>query len=670
MRRVWILCAAVCLLTSAAIAWGSTQSPHRHRGAPTKRHPGANHFLFGDRKVEAEVGFRKPGAIAAFTARSGVNGTATSISVYVSAHNRAATLIAALYSDKHGHLGRRLTSGHVAPRAGAWSKVLVRHVAVKAGTTYWIVILGHRGTLYFRKRTGRACKRQHLSSCPISAYVTGRSNAANTYGTIAPVGTATNPPGAPRASCGTNAANTPGGPDPWGGCFPGPENTGVPAGTTLTSIPGQVSSGAGWSWVAGDGDVEVTRCGVTLRDVKISGGFTVDNNVNNGTYSASAPCVTLEDSEVDGIVQVSSNDGTGHAGPLVMTDDTVDVPNTSGNLSYGSPVLSANYFATGVNVEGGRLGFACQGNCSITDSYAHAGYLACSGNGVSSCSDGSGSPCTDGCGYHYDTWGSNGIWWNGVSANPPTSAGVILEHDTWSCDFTNNSTAYGELAASVGAGCSNDIGMHSDDGPSNNIVINKNLVVSSPTAYDPHTGDSLIPECVDVSNPETGKWYPYATNITITDNVFQKGSSPQSPKNECGASPGNGAVESWTWGDGNTFSGNTWDDGTALNEPAGPTNTAPPAITGTAGNGNTLRVSNGAWTGSRIIYSYRWFDCGTGQILNCQQINAPEGGGSGEYGSSYTMSPADKPTYASGDKIKAVVTACVSGGGCTNADAN
>jgi len=368
---------------------------------------------------------------------------------------------------------------------------------------------------------------------------------------------------------------------------------------------------------------------------------------------------------VNGAVEVSSNDGTGNGGPLVMTDDTVAVPNTPGNLHY-SPILSGNLFATGVNVSGTWIGFACQSDCSITNSYAHGGFLACSGNGSSQCSDGTGNPCTDGCGYHYDVFGSNGFWWNGTSENPPTSTGVTMEHDTWDCGFTNNSTAYGELAASVGAGCTADVGINADFGPDNNLAIDKSLIVSDPTAYNPASGQGLLPWCVVLSNPATGKYYPYATNVHLTNNVFQKGSGPQAPTHKCG---GYGAVDAWTWGDGNTFSGNTWDDGTALTEAAGPTNTALPEITGTPGNGNTLTVSNGTWTGSGITYTYRWFDCFNGQTVNCMQINAPEAGGHGEYSSTYTMSSSDTPTYTSGYKLKAVVTACQSGGGCTNADA-
>ena len=488
-------------------------------------------------------------------------------------------------------------------------------------------------------------------------------------------------------SCPATQANSPGGPDPWGGCFPGAGNTGVPAGTTLTAVPasetvdpGTCTNGSGancWSWNGTDGNLYVRSCGVTINAIKLSGNLVVlgigNAPVSNNTFSASTPCISLTNSEIDGVVEINSNDGqgtnSGKDGPLVMTDDTVVAP----NASTSSPVLSGNFYATRINISGGWIGFACQSTCSMTDSYSHAGFLACAGDHATQCNGTAGS---GGSGYHYDVLGSNGFWWNGSAANPPTTNGVTAEHDTWDCGFSNagsNITTYAHTAVEYGAGCTADIGVNTDFGPDNNLTLDKNLIMSDPTAYDPtndstgavHTPLSLIPDCVELSNPNTGKLYPYASNVHFTNNVIQKGSSPQAPFGTCGSisSTITGAISDWTYGDGNTFTGNTWDDGTALTEGAGPTNTALPVISGTVGNGNTLTVSQGTWTGA-TSFTYRWFDCLTGQTVNCEQINSS----AGVTTASYTMNAADTPTYAAGDKIKAIVRACGSTG-CTYADA-
>lgn len=75
-------------------------------------------------------------------------------------------------------------------------------------------------------------------------------------------------PASVRAAC-IGTPNEPGGPDPWGGCWPGPHNTGVPAGTDLTpyggdrtvSTPGAVIDG----WDV-DGCILVTALGVTIQN--------------------------------------------------------------------------------------------------------------------------------------------------------------------------------------------------------------------------------------------------------------------------------------------------------------------------------------------------------------------------------------------------------------------
>jgi poly(3-hydroxybutyrate) depolymerase len=52
-----------------------------------------------------------------------------------------------------------------------------------------------------------------------------------------------------------------------------------------------------------------------------------------------------------------------------------------------------------------------------------------------------------------------------------------------------------------------------------------------------------------------------------------------------------------------------------------PTNTAAPAITGTAQEGQTLTTSTGTWTNSPTAYQYNWFDCsGTSPYWNCNVI--------------------------------------------------
>jgi Bacterial Ig-like domain (group 3) len=83
--------------------------------------------------------------------------------------------------------------------------------------------------------------------------------------------------------------------------------------------------------------------------------------------------------------------------------------------------------------------------------------------------------------------------------------------------------------------------------------------------------------------------------------------------------------------------------------PPAPANTQAPAITGTAEQGDTLRVSNGTWNNSPTQYSYAWENCNSAGS-NCAAIT-------GATSSSYALSAADI-----GSTIVCVVTATGPGG--------
>src|ERR1700691_2571120 len=64
--------------------------------------------------------------------------------------------------------------------------------------------------------------------------------------------------------------------------YPDATNTGVPSGTTLKTVPGQVSSGPGWSYNTG-GWVNVTGNGASLTGLKIP--YNVNITGNNVTLN-------------------------------------------------------------------------------------------------------------------------------------------------------------------------------------------------------------------------------------------------------------------------------------------------------------------------------------------------------------------------------------------------
>jgi hypothetical protein len=143
-----------------------------------------------------------------------------------------------------------------------------------------------------------------------------------------PVPTATS-----TASC-SGASNTPGGPDPWGGCWPGPDNTGVPAGTALTAYTGP--------------------CEITASDVVI------DARAVNCALSFTGSSLTITDSMINGEV---FNNGSGS----VLIQDS----ELNGGSDHSETVLGSNLEILSSNLHGNQHEVYCADNCTIENSWLH-----------------------------------------------------------------------------------------------------------------------------------------------------------------------------------------------------------------------------------------------------------------------------------------------------------
>jgi Right handed beta helix region len=149
--------------------------------------------------------------------------------------------------------------------------------------------------------------------------------------------------------------------------FPGPASTGVPASVSLRAVPGQVSSGPGWSYDPAAGSVNVTGDGAVLSGLAI-----------DGTLNITASHVTVADDRIT----ATGNFGISlrHTAGVTIEDSTISGQNaTSGRVSYAIDDIygdSAGTVITGNNISDWRVGInATTGQ--ITGNYIHdPGYLA------------------------------------------------------------------------------------------------------------------------------------------------------------------------------------------------------------------------------------------------------------------------------------------------------
>ena len=293
--------------------------------------------------------------------------------------------------------------------------------------------------------------------------------------TPTPAPTPTPSPG----SC-SGASNAIGGADPWGGCWPSSTNTGVPAGTTLTTYP---DSGACHLTTANVSiDAKTINCDVLIEapGIKITRSH-INGRIINTTDSAASASVTISDSVIDGGQQ-----------------------ETFPSVSYENITLLR------VEVLGGQHSVQCYGLCVITDSYLHGQYLPATSAG------------------HVNAFISNG------------GNGFTFTHNTLWCTATPTSS---------GGGCTADASLFGDFGTISDAHFDKNLFVAD---------NATAGYCIQAGyNP--GKAYPIPSNVTVTNNIFQRGAN-----GHCGIY---GVATAYYNGNGDVWTGNAYDNGAIIPMP-------------------------------------------------------------------------------------------------------
>ena len=326
-------------------------------------------------------------------------------------------------------------------------------------------------------------------------------------------------PNVKRDSAGTGTvgcvgeANVPGGADPWGGCWPGPHNTGYPRG-----LPGDAREPVTLSSYTGP--TTIKRCGVVIDSQVVSDDLEIV--AGNGTHSPDTPCVTIKNSLVKGIIHTDK----ATYGPVVVTDTEVAVP----GLNWWENIGAYNVFVWRVNSHGSLGVIKCGNYCAAYDSWVHGMYLGGS--------------------YHYNAFGGNGM--------EAEKGYFTIEHNWASCgDFVAADPKVGS-----DAGCSASIGFYGDFAPIRNITINKNFIAGATLSSNiPDTQSRQPGYCL---NPGfyPGKPHPHPSNVKVTNNVFDRGYTGM-----CGVYGPTNILNTAGKSKGNVWENNKYVDGAVIGRP-------------------------------------------------------------------------------------------------------
>lgn len=282
--------------------------------------------------------------------------------------------------------------------------------------------------------------------------------------------------------------------------------TTAPASPTPTDTPPVTT---GFPDSTNTGPVAGTALTPYTGSCNVPGGTVIDSKTITCSGSALVilgPNVKITNSHITGRVS-SDHSNTNQANSSVtITDSYIDGGQQEEfpAVSYDSVTLLRD------EIVGGQHSVQCNSNCSVTDSYLHAQFIGPNSAG------------------HVNAFISNG------------GSGFTLNHDTLWCSVNQTKND---------GGCTADASLFGDFGPISNATFTNNYFHSTHGSY-----------CV-YGGYEPSKQFPTPTNVKITNNIFQRGTDVGQHGFTCGFYGPDTSL-----GANDTFTGNKYDDGTAIND--------------------------------------------------------------------------------------------------------
>lgn len=361
---------------------------------------------------------------------------------------------------------------------------------------------------------------QAAGSCPVASLLTINSGNQSSY---------------PAYSLGTQVW-VPDGPDPWqdgtdtiGGCFPGPNSVGVPAGTTLTDYVASIPARNVDAGHLNDNFyyTDEQTCYIKAPNTVIQ------NRVINCSLRIRSKNVQVINSQINGIVFIDDTwceDSGNGTSSIVITDSNIDNPNAYGGRTVGL----CDFTILRSKIHGGPSVASCS-NCTIRDSYM---YL----------DDTSADPI-------------NGINHNSVVRVGPKAN---LIHNTIQCHIKTYENTGTTSDPTEESGCSANQTAYSHDGlVPYNATIKRNFYMTTSGGYCAWGGSTS-----GENNQGDG-----VHDLKFIENIFQRKNLPivnatRGTTSYTGTNCGTfGPIANFYDRPGNVWECNRWDNGAVLNSP-------------------------------------------------------------------------------------------------------
>jgi hypothetical protein len=311
--------------------------------------------------------------------------------------------------------------------------------------------------------------------------------------------------GGTTPTCATTTSHVPDGPDGFGGCWPGPSNTGPSAAeSSMAAYSGSCTITAANTTI----DSKVINCSPLSVGSGASGLVIKNSYVKGGVISDGSSSFTIQDSLIDNAVSYSACSGSTNcsAGKYACGD-----PN---NATTDCGVGYRNFTILRSEIKNTNRAAYCESTCTIQDSYFH---------------------------------GTN-LWPDQTNLAHASSVRneqyLTLRHNALGCDYAGP-FPNDEL------GCSADMSGYPDFAPIMHDTIDSNLFLSN------NAGAGFCVYGGGTSGKPFSNNANNATYIVFQNNVFQRGAN-----GKCGTY---GPVTDFITGrTGNVWSNNKYDNGTTV----------------------------------------------------------------------------------------------------------